>query len=400
MNIALKTAYFGWLLQTAEWQSANASVERLASQSGRSALRLWCDLLWCAFWYGATFDDYFLLRFHEKTETERSTYITMREWRHHRKRVNRESHVNLFRDKGLFAERFREFFRRESCDLRKVSKEEAVAWIAKRDQVVGKLPLGLQGIGILKIAPQEVGGAEAAWQRFVESGATFLEELIVQHPAVARFNPESVNTVRVITLRHRDRVEIMCARFGIGNGALADNIPAGGVAASVELDSGVLGGLHHKKDTTLLDCHPRTGVFVRGEVLPHWQAVLQLAVEAAKVVPEIRSVGWDIAILPDGVCLVEGNDNWGHVFPQVMAGRGLKFFFGSDGARGLAGCAGKGAIVYAAESISTAGYSVFVVRNTLTKACLATPAWPASRAGDRRQVPATPEIAGRCSRDV
>ncbi len=324
MNIALKTAYFGWFLQTADWQSANAGVARLALQSGRSALRLWCDLLWCAFWYGATFDDYLLLRFHEKTATERSTYITMREWRHHRKQVNRESHVNLFRDKGLFAARFRDYFRRETCDLRIVSKAEAIAWIEQRDQVVGKQPLGLQGQGIVKISPLAVGGAEAAWNRFIETGATFLEEVIVQHPEVARFNPGSVNTVRVITLRHRDRVVILCARFGIGNGGVADNLTAGGVAVSVDLESGALGWIHQKNDPVLLENHPGTGVRVRGEVLPNWPHVLRLAVDAAQVVPEIQSVGWDIAILPHGACLVEGNDNWGHGFPQVVAGRGLK----------------------------------------------------------------------------
>jgi len=324
MNIFLKIAYFGWFMYGANWRSTHANVRRVSAETGQSAVHLWCDLFWSAFCYGATFDDYFPLHFYEKSGAERSTYITLRAWRHHRKKFNRKSHVNLTHDKGLFAEHFRRFFRRETCDLRRVSKDEALAWIGRREQIVGKPPLGLQGLGIVKIAPQEVGGAEAAWKRFVESGATFLEELIVQHPEVARFHPESVNTVRVITLSYRDRVEIMGARFGMGNGTLADNIPRGGLAASIDLNSGVLGGLHQKNASALLDCHPRTGVRVRGEVLPNWQAVLQLAVEAAKSLPEIRSIGWDIAILPEGACIVEANEGWGHVFPQIIAGRGLK----------------------------------------------------------------------------
>jgi hypothetical protein len=41
--------------------------------------------------------------------------------------------------------------------------------------------------------------------------------------------------------------------------------------------------------------------------LPFWHEVVDLAYRAHAVFPTRLIVGWDIAILPDGPCVVEGN---------------------------------------------------------------------------------------------
>ena len=44
--------------------------------------------------------------------------------------------------------------------------------------------------------------------------------------------------------------------------------------------------------------------------VPYVKEAFDMALEAALVVPELRYVGWDIAITEDGPVFIEGNDNW------------------------------------------------------------------------------------------
>ena len=42
--------------------------------------------------------------------------------------------------------------------------------------------------------------------------------------------------------------------------------------------------------------------------VPYVKEAFEMALEAALVVPEVRYVGWDIAISEDGPCIMEGNE--------------------------------------------------------------------------------------------
>ena len=41
--------------------------------------------------------------------------------------------------------------------------------------------------------------------------------------------------------------------------------------------------------------------------IPMWDRVLEVVTEAAKKIPQIRYIGWDIAVTNDGVEFIEGN---------------------------------------------------------------------------------------------
>jgi hypothetical protein len=55
------------------------------------------------------------------------------------------------------------------------------------------------------------------------------------------------------------------------------------------------------------DSHPVTGVRIAGRRVPAWDEVLALARRAHAAFPDQVAIGWDIAVLPDGPALVEGN---------------------------------------------------------------------------------------------
>jgi len=132
-------------------------------------------------------------------------------------------------------------------------------------------------------------------------------------PAISDLTSGALPTVRVLTcLNEYGKAEVMAAvfRMSVGRNRTVDNIHAGGIACGVSLDQGLLGPASNLgMDARLgwLDRHPDTDAPIAGRTLPMWQEVKALAVQAHAAFDDRAIVGWDIAILPDGPTVVEGN---------------------------------------------------------------------------------------------
>ncbi|HMQ92408.1 MAG TPA: sugar-transfer associated ATP-grasp domain-containing protein [Amaricoccus sp.] len=142
-----------------------------------------------------------------------------------------------------------------------------------------------------------------------------VQGFIDQHPAVAAFNPGSVNTVRIITFRGlTGEVTIDAAFLRTGRaGAQMDNWSQGGLVADVDLATGAVtrafGSLKHEAPRRVAT-HPDSGVAFEGFVLPDWPRALEACRKAARVFSGVRWVGWDVAMTPAGPVIVEGNSDW------------------------------------------------------------------------------------------
>ncbi len=108
--------------------------------------------------------------------------------------------------------------------------------------------------------------------------------------------------------------------------AMSDNFwQAGSLLSMIDRDTGEVlnvrqgGGV----ETRWLETHPVTGAQIKGITLPNWQKVIDLALAAHALVPDNGILGWDIAITPEGACVIECNENTGHEFYQLAADRGV-----------------------------------------------------------------------------
>ena len=63
--------------------------------------------------------------------------------------------------------------------------------------------------------------------------------------------------------------------------------------------------------------HPISQTTIKGFQIPCWKEAREMVIEAAKLSPHVRYVGWDVAITVDGPTLVEGNQFPGHDIYQV-----------------------------------------------------------------------------------
>jgi hypothetical protein len=156
-----------------------------------------------------------------------------------------------------------------------------------------------------------------------------MQARLKNHPALDRLNNGALSTVRILTcLDERGQPELVGAamRMAIGGNRVVDNLHAGGIAAAVELATGMLGPASDLgADASLgwIDAHPDSGAPIAGTILPMWDEVRDFAIRAHRAFGDRIVVGWDIAITPGGPVLVEGNGSPDLDIMQRFVGHGL-----------------------------------------------------------------------------
>ena len=132
-------------------------------------------------------------------------------------------------------------------------------------------------------------------------------------PRLSSINNGALATVRVLTcLDEGKNPELIGAAFrmAVGENHVVDNFHAGGIAAAVDLETGILGpGSNIGADCRLgwVHSHPNSGAPITGLKLPWWPELRALAVQAHRAFSDRVLVGWDIAIAPQGPLIVEAN---------------------------------------------------------------------------------------------
>ncbi len=146
------------------------------------------------------------------------------------------------------------------------------------------------------------------------------EEVLQQHEILSRLNPNSVNTIRVLTYRG----EILSAVLKLGTGtAIVDNQHAKGINGNIDLESGITNSVFYDIDYHPFYRHPDTGAILLGIQIPYWQELKDTVSAAARELMEIPYLGWDVAIVPKGIAIIETNEEPGHDLSQGAAKIGL-----------------------------------------------------------------------------
>jgi hypothetical protein len=141
---------------------------------------------------------------------------------------------------------------------------------------------------------------------------TAVQQRIVQHEAMARLHPSSLNTVRFITVRVQGRAQLFSLpllRTGVA-GSVIDNGNQGGIQLFADPATGVLRDPGYKLRGGTFTRHPDTGVEFAGFRIPDYHAAVELVRRVHDDLPGLHSVGWDVAFTAAGPLVLEGNSDW------------------------------------------------------------------------------------------
>ena len=121
----------------------------------------------------------------------------------------------------------------------------------------------------------------------------------------------SVNTVRMIVFKKdgkNPQVGNAYVRFGSKKTGAVDNVGAGGMTATIDVETGRFHDAKIVLHNSIEDCpvHPDTGVPIEG-YLPHWEQVKADVLAVTKSIKQLEWFGVDLAVTNDGIKIPEIN---------------------------------------------------------------------------------------------
>lgn len=143
-----------------------------------------------------------------------------------------------------------------------------------------------------------------------------IQETVIAHKDISAINPHCLNSLRIDTFLNQDgTAEVISAflRYGV-QGSIVDNTSLGGSQVGIDLKTAKLDkfGFATISDGNgmIYEAHPDTHIVFEGYEIPLFKESLELVKKAAESTPGLRLIGWDVAVLPDGPVLIEGNHDY------------------------------------------------------------------------------------------
>jgi hypothetical protein len=296
-------------------------LDRTQQFSGMSKAAITRDMIHCARKFGAGYYDYVTFGFWDLTDAQRDTYLTRMRNKKLLTQLNDDSDYEVFNSKEKFNEMFRDYIKRDFINFQTATKEEIRAFTEKHDVLFCKPLDGSCGHGCMKKVVADYPDFDTLYDELERDQSWLIEEVLEQHPDNAKVYPNAMNCCRVITLLDaagEPHVIFVTQKFGL-NGRVVDNY---GFGCRVDLETGKICSPGVSGDGSMgivYEYHPMTGEKIEGHQVPMFKEVCELAKSAAKLVPKVRYIGWDIGITPDGPAIIEGNNYCAHDFWQLTA---------------------------------------------------------------------------------
>ena len=217
-------------------------------------------------------------------------------------------------DKIVFNRIFDKYLKREWIDLRQSSLEDFKKFIKNKKTIFAKPPTDFGGHGIRKINVKDIDDVEILYEELKSKKINLIEEAIIQHKELDKINPYAVNSFRIVTLVKDGKAYLLANALRIN---IDDNPAIGCSDAYMRLaEDGHVCSRVVDDVANVYTEHPMAKIKFDTVKVPYVKEAFEMALEAALVVPEVRYVGWDIAISEKGPCIMEGNEYPSHGLVQ------------------------------------------------------------------------------------
>lgn len=289
----------------------------VSSITGETRLHHAIDYLFCSIRYGCGPIQYYEGSFYKLKAFERRLTYTYKRRDYISKCCNDKKFLHISANKVSFNKHFDKYIKRDWAYCKEISREDLETFITHNPRILFK-PINLtKGKGIHELDRTKPIG-ELVDELMGKD--VLLEEYLVQHPQMC-YNNNSVNTLRITTILDKKGVAHVIRtsiRVGVGD-AIVDNYSSGGVAYPVSMKYGRIDGpgINSSRGQDVY-VHPGTDIYMLGREIPFLQEALNMVKEAAESIPQLRFVGWDVAITEKGPELIEGNTKPGEKLMELF----------------------------------------------------------------------------------
>ena len=187
---------------------------------------------------------------------------------------------------------------------RAITREEAIDLCKNLGDVIIKPSLTGRGFGVKRVHLE--GGVvnhsvKSVSELFDEYGEDYLvQKVICQHERMAALNPDSINTIRIVSYRVDMEIKVVYTVIRIGRkGMNVDNESAGGISARIMPDGRISKYAYGAPGVDKVE-YTDSGVLLDGYEVPSYDKAVELVKKSHIQLPYFNLIGWDIAIEEDG----------------------------------------------------------------------------------------------------
>ncbi|TLX75809.1 hexapeptide transferase [Labilibacter sediminis] len=320
--------YLAYYLKGLDFKKLGSFLNYAHTHTGISKLKLLSNAVQAVFKYNISLLEYFQFRFFERSHEERLKWAGTGFMYEYQKVQNPIDSREILENKLLFNAHFKKFILRKTSSIDELRLNDKIArelLANSSEKLVLKNSLGQVGAEV-EIVSCKAFDTDSLIKYMQEKNYNLIEEFVVQHHSIMELSPSGLNTIRVFTQLQQGKVEFLGARLRVTVNCSVDNMAAGNLAAPIDMDTGIVNGPGVYSDITKEDqgIHPITGKKINGFQIPYWDEVRDMVIKGALIVPENKSIGWDVAISEKGPELIEGNHNWCKLLWQLPEKKGLK----------------------------------------------------------------------------
>ena len=257
------------------------------------------------------YDEFFLFNFDKNDNEEyRASFITDIERVKYANALNNPDNDTIYYDKGKTYTVYQQYYLRDVLRLDSLDRfSQFESFVKKHNRFICKPIDGGCGVGIQILSIDEHSNLRSVFDSLIEQYQykCIIEELIQQVPELSELHPDSINTMRMPTIRTDNGVMLLHPFLRIGRGGnITDNAGSGGIFCCVDINTGKVFTATDEFDNSY-EIHPDTGKQLIGFQVPEWKAAVELVKKLALIVPDNRYCGWDLALTEKGWDLVEAN---------------------------------------------------------------------------------------------
>lgn len=201
--------------------------------------------------------------------------------------------------------------------------EGVVALLKDKRLLAAKMTAGTYGIGFYKLESDEdaflVNGERKTTEELcsilVSLDDYVITEFVEMHPLLKKLNPHAVNTVRVMVINRNGYDPIIpfaFMRVGTEKSGIVDNTAQGGMVCKVDVETGRFYDAETIQNHVYQKAafHPDTNEPLEG-TLPNWELIKTMLIKICLYLPQLKWLGFDIAITEDGFSIIEINSHQG-----------------------------------------------------------------------------------------
>jgi len=308
-----KVGYLFKRISSMNYKQFFECINYVHDKTGKNKISIFFDIVHCGLKYQAGYSDYKLFEMYDLNETQRATIITRGINNSLVKKYNNPEYIKYFHNKLEFNKRFNKYLLRDWMELTSENFEEFEEFTKKHNPIIVK-PIDDQcghGVEKIKITSKNI---KEVYEELLESKRILIEEVATQCEEISKLHPTSINTMRIVTLNK----VIVAAYLRIGNNNnVVDNFNHEGLAAPINIETGIIDYLAIDKHDHVFERHPVTDEQILWLQIPKWPRIKRFVEQASKEIPEMGYIGWDVCLGDKGPYLIEANEFPGNDIYQL-----------------------------------------------------------------------------------